>query len=135
MPSLLFSLSKETPRFGTELDVMKFLCKDFWSAVFRKQVDNLKTNHQVKTPVFSILGQFDKSSFFQGVYVVNDNQFWLLTPYARDDEWKKEAPKYSSFSCGLIRGALSNLGITAFVNCEIMVLPGVKFNVHTQQKI
>jgi len=113
---LVESLSKESPRFGTELDVLKFLCKDFWASVFRKQVDNLKTNHQ-------------------GVYVINDNQFWLLTPYARDDEWKKEAPKHLAFSCGLIRGALSNLGITAYVACETVVLPGVKFNVHTQQKI
>uniref|UniRef100_A0A914RW67 Uncharacterized protein n=1 Tax=Parascaris equorum TaxID=6256 RepID=A0A914RW67_PAREQ len=26
---------------------MKFLCKEFWTAAFGKQVDNLRTNHQV----------------------------------------------------------------------------------------
>ena len=26
---------------------MKFICKDFWNSVFKKQVDNLRTNHQV----------------------------------------------------------------------------------------
>jgi hypothetical protein len=29
---------------------MKFLCKDFWQALFKKQVDNLKTNHRVRGP-------------------------------------------------------------------------------------
>lgn len=26
---------------------MKFICKDFWTCVFKKQIDNLRTNHQV----------------------------------------------------------------------------------------
>jgi len=39
--------TKDTPRFKDDLDIMKFLCKDFWNAVFKKQVDNLRTNHQV----------------------------------------------------------------------------------------
>ena len=29
------------------LDVIKFLCKDMWTLLFRKQIDNLKTNHRV----------------------------------------------------------------------------------------
>ena len=29
------------------LDMIKFLCKDMWTLVFRKQIDNLKTNHRV----------------------------------------------------------------------------------------
>lgn len=29
------------------LDVIKFICKDLWTIVFRKQIDNLKTNHRV----------------------------------------------------------------------------------------
>jgi hypothetical protein len=39
--------SKDRPRMVEELDVVKFLCKDLWTLVFRKQVDNLKTNHRV----------------------------------------------------------------------------------------
>ncbi len=38
------------------LDTIKFLCKDLWTAVFRKQIDNLKTNHR-------------------GVFVLTDNRF------------------------------------------------------------
>lgn len=39
--------SKDKPRLGDTLEIIKFLCKDFWQAVFKKQVDNLKTNHRV----------------------------------------------------------------------------------------
>lgn len=27
--------------------MIKFLCKELWTLVFRKQIDNLKTNHRV----------------------------------------------------------------------------------------
>lgn len=40
-------LTKDTVRFKDELDIMKFICKDFWTCVFKKQIDNLRTNHQV----------------------------------------------------------------------------------------
>ena len=50
------SFSRDRPRFNDTLDVIKFLCKDLWTLVFKKQVDNLKTNHR-------------------GVYVLTDNAF------------------------------------------------------------
>ena len=40
-------LTLEKPRFSDGLEAVKFICKDFWTAVFKKQVDNLKTNHKV----------------------------------------------------------------------------------------
>lgn len=39
--------SRDRPRFTDNLDVIKFLCKDLWTILFRKQIDNLKTNHRV----------------------------------------------------------------------------------------
>jgi hypothetical protein len=39
--------SRDKARFADTLDVIKFLCKDLWTIVFRKQIDNLKTNHRV----------------------------------------------------------------------------------------
>jgi len=33
------------------MDVIKFLCKDLWTILFRKQIDNLKTNHRVLDPL------------------------------------------------------------------------------------
>lgn len=37
----------ERPRFADHLEAIKFICKDFWTEVFKKQIDNLKTNHRV----------------------------------------------------------------------------------------
>jgi len=39
--------SRDRPRLTDNLDVIKFLCKDIWMIVFKKQIDNLKTNHRV----------------------------------------------------------------------------------------
>lgn len=44
---LVERFSRDRPRFTDNLDVIKFLCKDLWTIVFRKQIDNLKTNHRV----------------------------------------------------------------------------------------
>lgn len=43
-------LPRETLAFREELDILKFLCKDLWVAVFHKQMDSLRTNHQVCAP-------------------------------------------------------------------------------------
>ena len=53
---------------------MKAICKDFWSAVFKKQVDNLRTNHQ-------------------GVYVLQDNKFRFLMPMSNNRQYLELAPK------------------------------------------
>jgi trafficking protein particle complex subunit 6 len=34
--------------FTDQLDILKYICKDYWLALFQKQIDNLKTNHKVK---------------------------------------------------------------------------------------
>lgn len=34
--------------FANQLDAFKFICKDYWNILFRKSIDNLKTNHKVK---------------------------------------------------------------------------------------
>jgi hypothetical protein len=35
---LVERLVKDKPLFGSDLDVVKFVCKEFWHCVFRKQV-------------------------------------------------------------------------------------------------
>ena len=45
---LVERFSRDKPRFTDTLDGIKFLCKDLWTLVFRKQIDNLKTNHRVR---------------------------------------------------------------------------------------
>nr|KAG5685832.1 hypothetical protein BaRGS_011099 [Batillaria attramentaria] len=46
--SLIERFTKDCSRFKDELDTMKFICKDFWNSVYKKQIDNLRTNHQGK---------------------------------------------------------------------------------------
>jgi|SRR5579862_2203854 trafficking protein particle complex subunit 6 len=48
------------------MDVIKFLCKDLWTLLFRKQIDNLKTNHRVL---------YAGEGLTKGVYVLTDNSF------------------------------------------------------------
>lgn len=45
---LVCSFARDRPRFTDNLDVIKFLCKDLWTVLFKKQIDNLKTNHRVR---------------------------------------------------------------------------------------
>ncbi|KAL9654412.1 hypothetical protein ABK040_010439 [Willaertia magna] len=101
-----------TTRFSDDLDIIKFICKEFWYEVFRKQVDNLKTNHR-------------------GTYVLNDNRFLFLTRFssATTEETNNAAKDYVVFGCGVIRGALSSLGIDAFVTAEINNVPNVLFKI------
>ncbi|CAK9063287.1 unnamed protein product, partial [Durusdinium trenchii] len=38
--------TRQHARFVNTLEIVKFLCKDFWAAMFGKQVDKLQTNHK-----------------------------------------------------------------------------------------
>ncbi|RWS07988.1 trafficking protein particle complex subunit 6B-like protein [Dinothrombium tinctorium] len=106
--------TKDCQRFKDELDVMKFICKEFWSSLFKKQIDNLRTNHQ-------------------GVYVLLDNKFRFLTQTSNGKQYLDLLPKYLAFTCGLIRGALSNLGIVSIVTAEVVVSPSCRFQVQVQR--
>ncbi|VVA96515.1 unnamed protein product [Arabis nemorensis] len=109
----------ERPRFSDHLEAIKFICKDFWSEVFKKQIDNLKTNHR-------------------GTFVLQDNKFRWLSRVSVDpsQEMETEDPStpgeskaaqavsmYLYFPCGIIRGVLSNLGIPCAVSADISSLP------------
>ncbi|KAL4801731.1 transport protein particle component-domain-containing protein [Aspergillus unguis] len=109
--------SRDRPRFTDNLDVIKFVCKDLWMTLFKKQIDNLKTNHR-------------------GVYVLTDNSF---RPFARMSmsvrtEAVSMAQAYLWFPCGVIRGALSNLGIQTTVQAETTELPGATFQIKSINK-
>ena len=49
--SLVERTSRDHPRFKNELDAVVFMCKQFWMTAFNKNIDNLKTNHQVLLPL------------------------------------------------------------------------------------
>ena len=40
--------TKDKPRFTDTLEIIKFICKDFWMEVYRKQVDKLQTNNRAR---------------------------------------------------------------------------------------
>lgn len=111
---LLERFSRDRPRFNDTLDVIKFVCKDLWTLVFRKQVDNLKTNHR-------------------GVYVLTDNNF---RPFSRmsaeaGGQAVLRAQPFLWFPCGIVRGALAAMGINATVQAETNELPGAVFQIKT----
>ncbi|MCJ1471215.1 Trafficking protein particle complex subunit 33 [Pseudocyphellaria aurata] len=111
---LVERFSRDRPRFTDTLDVIKFLCKDMWTLVFRKQIDNLKTNHR-------------------GVYVLTDNGF---RPFARmsmasPSNTATRAQPFLWFPCGVIRGALASMSINATVQAEILDLPAAIFHIKT----
>uniref|UniRef100_A0A6A7FN68 Trafficking protein particle complex subunit 6B-like n=2 Tax=Hirondellea gigas TaxID=1518452 RepID=A0A6A7FN68_9CRUS len=107
-------LSRESLRFSDELELLKYVCKVVWSAVYRKEVDNLRTNHQ-------------------GFYVLHDNCFRFFAAMSRGKQYLQQAPKYLSFPCGVVRGALANLGVQCVVTAEVTGLPACKFQVQVQR--
>lgn len=115
--------TRDKPRLGDTLEIIKFVCKDFWQALFKKQVDNLKTNHR-------------------GVYVLQDNGFrWLqrLAPPtsasgaagdpAREEALRRLALSYLHVPCGIVRGALCHLGVVCTVEPDPKALPSCTFTV------
>lgn len=112
----------ERPRFSDHLEAIKFICKDFWSEIFKKQIDNLKTNHR-------------------GTFVLQDNRFRWLSHISLDpspdgsdtsaslaeSKVAQAASMHLYFPCGIIRGALTNLGIPCAVSADISSLPACSF--------
>lgn len=112
--------SRDKPRLGDTLEVIKFICKDFWQAVFKKQVDNLKTNHR-------------------GIYMLQDNNFrWLLrvapagpppSGSSPSEHLAAAAQPYLELPCGIIRGALTHLGLNCTVEGDARSLPSCSFTI------
>lgn len=109
------SISAQHKLIGRDpLDLMKFLCKDLWEELFRKKIDKLQTNHR-------------------GVFVLTDFSFKWLEKYVPDNiESAQPSARIQSFSCGIIKGALSNLGLTCVVSADLILStspPGCTFTV------
>jgi hypothetical protein len=87
---------------ASQLEAVKFLCKEVWMEVFRKQIDKLQTNHR-------------------GVFVLKDLELrWLTRLPSNQEKARVTAIQVLAFPCGIIRGALSNLGIPAVVSCDFL---------------
>jgi trafficking protein particle complex subunit 6 len=105
----------ERERLEADLDIVKFVCKDFWEQTFKKQIDVLRTNHK-------------------GLYVLTDNNFrWLSRVSAAGAEQVGSPEDYVVFPCGLLCGALSRLGLKCRVTAEIIPLAQMyKCSFHVQ---
>ncbi|GAA5882312.1 hypothetical protein JCM3774_005505 [Rhodotorula dairenensis] len=100
------------------LELVKFVCKEVWVALFDKQVDNLRTNHR-------------------GVYVLSDLHLASLNGYSavipgQDNEDEEDRERLRAhvdavlaFPSGVIRGALSNLDVECAVTgtADLATLP------------
>ncbi|KAJ3309723.1 Trafficking protein particle complex subunit 33, partial [Boothiomyces sp. JEL0838] len=107
--SIVEKMTKDKPRMVDILDKVKFICKDFWMGVFQKQVDNLKANHS------------------RGIYVLTDNSFRIISKLSSDSISGEQATlfysQYLALPCGIIRGALYNLGLPCSVMAEVTSCP------------
>ena len=92
-------------RFRVREEYVMNLLKDYWMCIFRKQIDNLRTNHQ-------------------GVYVLQDKSFKYLQPISASKQYFEDSSVFLVFTCGLLRGSLANLGIKSVVTTEVVSLPG-----------
>ncbi|CAM9534534.1 unnamed protein product [Choristocarpus tenellus] len=104
---------------GDHLEAIKFVCKDLWVELFKKQVDKLQTDHR-------------------GTFVLKDANFLWTLRYASDDTpgSRDLVGRLLHFPCGLVRGALANLGMIAAVRADFVnesgeasVLPAVSFTI------
>ncbi|KAH9465667.1 hypothetical protein Pst134EA_013549 [Puccinia striiformis f. sp. tritici] len=117
--SLAERLSKDKPRISKvipdPLEVIKFICKDIWTAMYNKQVDNLRTNHR-------------------GIYVIQDHSYRAFlrvsVPKGYETEMDEICRKMVIFPSAVIRGALMNLGIQSIVSVEIAI-PQCTFQIRT----
>eukprot|EP00898_Chlorokybus_atmophyticus_P004788 jgi/Chlat1/530/Chrsp103S00998 len=88
--------TKDRLRFVDHLEVIKFLCKEFWAEVFKKQIDNLKTNHRQAASAAAAAAAAAPLLFFP---------------------------------CGIVRGALTALGVPCTVSAQVSQLPACEFTV------
>ena len=52
--------------FENDLEVIKLLCKDIWTYLYGKQLDNLRTNHKVSINIII-------TSFSSNVFTITGN--------------------------------------------------------------
>lgn len=116
---LIERYTADKPRLNEHLDILKYICKDLWQEVFKKTIDNLRTNHR-------------------GTFVLKDSKFRWLSKLSTAPavpggpamvSASELARDYLHFPCALIRGALCHLNVDATVSADASNLPAVDFTV------
>ena len=88
------------------LEIMKFLCKEFWTTVYKKEIDQLKTD-------------------YHGTFLILDHRFRGLGSFMGAAVTKEELHPYLQFPCGVLRGALAAFGVEATVSSDANWVDGV----------
>ena len=87
--------------FGPTTNIIKFLCRDIWSAVFGSNIERLQTNNS-------------------GMYVLHQSSHGpLLTLSHPEGETDTAALVHLLFPCGLIKGFLGAFGVDASVDARV----------------
>lgn len=113
---LMFKLPNDL-KINVSLDVMKFLCRELWKALYDKQINSLRTNHR-------------------GTFVLIDKEFRSISRFSSPKNAKEMetiAQVHLQFPCGIIRGVLKSFGIEANVTAEIKEFPTVEFSIQTPE--
>lgn len=108
--------TRNRPRITQQLEIIKFVCRNLWELLFKKQMDNLKTNHR-------------------DTYVLVDHNFEFCRRMGTNlspQNTAKLAFPYLCFPAGIIRGFLHAMGLPATVTVEAPELPMVTFNVRIE---
>ena len=106
------------------LDVVKWACKELWSALFRRPVDNLKTNHR---------GTFQlRDTRFPWAARIAQNLVAARAAGAPRLSGNELAAEHLVLPAALLRGALAALGLDATVTADATALPQVDFTIVTR---
>ncbi|GMM53336.1 Trs33 protein [Starmerella bacillaris] len=106
-------MREQTQAIGSQLDVIKFVCKDLWQLLFHKQIDSLKTNHR-------------------DAYVLIDTNFTMCQRMSSNkgpEKTAEMAKPYLWLPAGIIRGFLHVMGIECRVDFDAFDLPLVEFSI------
>ena len=101
----------------TNLDIVKFVCKELWIMLFGKPIDTLKTNHR-------------------DTYFLSDSSFEMcrrMSTNLSPEKTSELAAPFLWFPTGMIRGFLHGMGIESRVNFDASELPMVDFSIVTYE--
>ena len=107
-------LARGKPRLGRTVDIVKFLCKDAWLALFRKPADKLQ-----------------KDRMGSETYVVTDANFAPLRALSAPAgvDTRAACLKHLLFPCALLRGVLAAFGADARVLADPTAMPATAITI------
>lgn len=101
----------DRPRMTQTLDIIRFIGKELWTLLYKKPIDNLKTNHR-------------------DTYVLIDNNFEYCSRMSSAEGPERTAELAAPFlwyPAGIIRGFLESMGFKATVQFKLVQSPAASF--------